>query len=116
MSHICQSTVLIKNFTEQKGLDTIFSFFIMSKTNLCMENKSWVLLSSMTTISLYSGNKLLMPLSLIHKNYLEVITNNGPGSNITEDVKESSGYQVMLQSMLALKKHLVHLMKAAWCK
>ena len=77
----------------------------MTKIDSYLQNKSWMLLSPMTTIGSYSNNKLLMPLSLIHKNYPKIIINNGPNSGTSADVEESTVYKAMLQSTLVLIKH-----------
>ena len=50
----------------------------MTKIELYLENKSWMLLSPMTTMGSYSENKLFVPLSPIRKNYPKIIINNGP--------------------------------------
>ena len=93
------------NSTQRKGHETIFSLFIMTKIDSYLENKSWMLLSPMTTIGLYSENKLLMPLSAIRRNYLKIIINNGPDSGSAADVRQSTSYKAKLQSTLALIKH-----------
>ena len=79
MSHFGEFAVLMKNnFTLRKGIDITFSLFIMTKIELCLKNKSWMLLSPMTTTGSYSENKLFMPLSPIRKNYPKIVLNNGP--------------------------------------
>ena len=60
----------------------------------------------MTKIDLYLENKLLMLLDPIHRNYPKIIINNSPESNTTLDVKESTGYKAMLQSMIDMNKAL----------
>ena len=51
MSHFSESVVLMENnLTLRKGVDINFSLFIMTKIELHLENKSWMLLSLMTTI------------------------------------------------------------------
>ena len=64
-----------------------------------------MLLSPMTTIGLYSNDKLLMPLPPIHRNYPKIIINNGPNSATSANVEESTVYKAMLQSTLVLIKH-----------
>ena len=92
MSYISQSAVLLKNnSTQQKGLNTIFTLFIMTKIDSYMENKPWMLLSPVTTIDSYSENKFLMHLPPIDKNYPKIITNNHPSNNNMADVKEGTG-------------------------
>ena len=79
MSHFGEFAVLIKNnLTLRKGVDVTFSLFIMTKIELCLKNKSWVLPSPMTVTGLYSENKLFMPLSPIRRNYPKIVINNGP--------------------------------------
>ena len=79
MSHFNEFAVLMKNnLTLRKGVDIIFSLFIMTKIELCLKNKLWILLSPMTTTGSYSENKLFMPLSPIRRNYPKIIINNGP--------------------------------------
>ena len=85
--------------------DTIFCLFIMTKINSYLQNKSWMLLSPMTSIGSYSNNKLLMPLSPFHRNYPNIIINNGPNSATSVDVEESTVYKAMPQSTLAFIKH-----------
>ena len=70
-----------------------------------LQNKSWMLLSPMTTIGSYSNKKLLMPLSPIHRKYRQIIINNGPNRATSADVEESTVYKAMLQSTLVLIKH-----------
>ena len=112
MSDIRKSAVLMKKAEHHgKGHDTIFSLFIMTKIDWYLQNKLWMLLSPMTTIGSYPNNKLLMPLSPIHRNYSKIITNNGPNGAIPADVEESTVYNAMLQSTLALLKHLSTLME-----
>ena len=51
MSHFSESAVLMENnLTLRKGVDITFSLFIMTKIELYLENKSWMLLSPMTAI------------------------------------------------------------------
>ena len=58
MSHIREPTVLMENnLTKQKGVDITFNLFIMTKIDLHVENKSWILLSPLTTIDSYSKNE-----------------------------------------------------------
>ena len=79
MSHFGEFAILMKNnLTLRKGVDVTFSLFIMTKIELCLKNKSWVLLSPMTTTGLYSENKLFMPLSPIRRNYPKIVIYNGP--------------------------------------
>ena len=79
MSHFSESAVLMENnLTPRKGVDITFSLFIMTKIELCLKNKSWMLLSPMATIGSYSENKLFMLLSPIRRNYPKIIINNGP--------------------------------------
>ena len=77
----------------------------MAKIDSYLQNKSWILLSPMATIGSYSNNKLLMPLSQIHRNYPKIIVNNGSNSATSADVEESTVYKAMLQSTLVLIKH-----------
>ena len=77
----------------------------MTKIDSYLQNKSWMLLSPMTTMGSYSNKKLLMPLSPIHRNYPKVIINNGPNIATSADVEESIVYKAMLQSTLVLIKH-----------
>ena len=77
----------------------------MTKIDSYLQNKSWMLLSPMTTIGSYSNNKLLMSLSPIHRNYPKIIINNGPKSATSADVEESTVYKAMLQTTLVLIKH-----------
>ena len=105
MSDIHESAILIKNLTQRKGHNTIFSLFIMTKIDSYLQNKSWMLLSPMTTFGSYSNNKLLMPLSPIHRNYPKIIINNSPNSATGVDVEESTVYKAMVQSTLVLIKH-----------
>ena len=79
MSHFGEFAVLMKNdLTLRKGVDITFSLFIMNKIELCLKNKSWILLSPMTTTGSYSENKLFMPLSPIRRNHPKIVINNGP--------------------------------------
>ena len=79
ISHISESAVLMENnLTQPKGVDIIFSLFNMTKIKLYLENKSWMLLSPVTTFGLYSENKLFLPLSPIRRNYSKININNGP--------------------------------------
>ena len=79
MSHFGKFAVIIKNnLTLRKGVDITFSLFIMTKIELCLKNKLWILLSPMTTTGSYLENKLFMPLSPIRRNYPKIIINNGP--------------------------------------
>ena len=57
------------NLTQPKGVDITFSLFIMNKMELYLENKLWILLSTMAPVGSYSENKLLKPLSPIRRNY-----------------------------------------------
>ena len=77
----------------------------MTKIDSYLQNKSWMLLSPVTTIGSYSNNKLLMPLSAIYRNYPKIIMNNGLNSATPADVEESTIYKAMPQSTLALIKH-----------
>ena len=61
------------SLTQSKELDITFSLFIVTKIELYLENKSWMLLSPGTT-----ENKLFMPLSPIRRNYPQIIINNLP--------------------------------------
>ena len=92
------------NFTLRKGVDITFSLFIMTKIDLCLKNKSWMLLSPMTTTDSYSQNKLFMPLSPIRRNYPKIVINNGPLVLLWQ-IKESIGYKAMLRYPSALIKH-----------
>ena len=48
MSHISESAVLMENnLTQPKGVDITFSLFVMTKIDLYLENKIWMLLSRM---------------------------------------------------------------------
>ena len=79
MSHFSEYAVLMKNnLTLRKGVDITFSLFIMTKIELYLKNKSWMLLSPMTITGLYSENNLFVPLSPIRRNYPKVIINNDP--------------------------------------
>ena len=79
MSHFGEIAVLMKNnLTLRKGVDITLSLFIMTKIEWCLKNKSWMLLSPMTTTGSYSENKLFMPLSPIRRNYPKIIINNSP--------------------------------------
>ena len=55
-----------------------FSLSIMTKIELCLKNKLWILLSPMTTTGSYSENNSFIPLSPIRRNYPKIIINNGP--------------------------------------
>ena len=77
----------------------------MTKIDSYQQNKSWMLLSPITTIGWYPDNKLLMPLSPIDRNYPKIIIIDRPSSTTPADVEESTVYKAMLQSMLALIKH-----------
>ena len=77
----------------------------MTKIDSYLQNKSWMLVSPMTTMGSYSNNKLLMPLSQIHRNYPKIIINNGPNSATSADVEDSTVYKAMLKSTLVLIKH-----------
>ena len=106
MSHIFESAVLMKNNeTQRKGLDTIFSIFIMTKIDLFLQNKSWMLLSPLTTNGSYSDKKYLMLLFPFHRNYSKIIINNGHSSTTPADAEESTVYKAMLQATLALMKN-----------
>ena len=65
-----------------------------------------ILLSPMTTIGLYSENKLFKPLSPNQRNYPKIITNNDPRV-VMRQIKESIVYKAMLQCTSALTKHQV---------
>ena len=85
MSHFSESAVLMEyNLTLRKGIDITFSLFIMTKIEMCLKNKSWILLSPMTTTGLYSENKLFIPLSPIRRNYPKIIINNGTSSTVED--------------------------------
>ena len=74
MSHIHEFPVLMENnLTQRKGPNVIFSLLIMIKIDSYLENKSWMLLSLMTTIGSYFENKLFVPLSPIKRNYPKII-------------------------------------------
>ena len=50
MSHFREPAVPMKNnLRQRKGVDITFSLFIMTKIELQLENKLWILLSPMTT-------------------------------------------------------------------
>ena len=66
------------NLKQPKGVDIIFSLFIMTKIKLYLENESWMLLSPVTTFGSYAENKLFVPLSPIRRNYPKININNGP--------------------------------------
>ena len=79
MSHFNESAVSMENhLTQRKGVDITVSLFIMTKIELYLKNKSWMLLSPIITTGSYSGNKLFMPLSPIRRSYPKIIINNGP--------------------------------------
>ena len=85
MSHFGEFAVLMKNnFTLRKGVDITFGLFIMTKIELCLKNKSWMLLSLMTTTGLYTENKLFMPLSLIQRNCPKIVINNALSSTVAD--------------------------------
>ena len=64
-----------------------------------------MLLFPMTTIGLFSENKLFWPLSQSRRNYPKIARSDGSGSATAADVEESTGYKAMLQSTLVLIKH-----------
>ena len=93
------------NLIQPKGIDTIFSLFIIAKIDSYLEN------NIMDAAFFYDYNRLVLrkqfinALSSIRRNYPKIIINNVSGCATEPDVKETIGYKAMLLSKLALTKH-----------